>query len=85
MILDRKEILEIIKETLVATGHHAVRKIYSIDEQSDLYADIGISSIDMMYIAVTLGTDFGVDSSSFSDENIKTVKDIIDIVEEAEK
>lgn len=49
---------------------------------SRLMADIGMSSVALLYMAVAVEEEFGVDLSSFDMKEDTTVNDIVEIIED---
>lgn len=54
----------------------------SITGSSRLMADIGMSSVALLYMAVAVEEEFGVDLSSFEMKEDTTVNDIIGLIQE---
>jgi acyl carrier protein len=53
----------------------------SLNRDSSLEDDLDMSSISLLYLAVMLEEEFGVDFSNIDLEELKTVGDIIDLIE----
>lgn len=53
----------------------------SLDRDSNLKEDLGLSSVSLLYLAVALEEEFGVDFSSSNFSNINTIGDLIDCIE----
>lgn len=53
----------------------------SLSRESDLKDDLGLSSVSLLYLAVALEEEFGVDFANSSFSDIKTVGDLIDTIE----
>ena len=54
----------------------------SITAKSRLMADIGMSSVALLYMSVAVEEEFGIDLSSFEMKEETTVGDIIALIEE---
>lgn len=53
----------------------------AISTESELVADIGLSSVAILYMAVAIENEFGIDLSKADMEQIKTVGDVIEAIE----
>ena len=53
----------------------------SITLEADLRQDIGINSIGLLYMAMAIEEEFGIKFVNDDFADIKTVKDVIDIIE----
>ena len=53
----------------------------SLNEDSDLLNDVGMTSVTMLYMAVALENNFGIDLSNASLNEFKTVGDVIKTIE----
>ena len=54
----------------------------SIAESSNLRTDLGINSIGIIYIVISIEEELGVDMANASFSSFETVKDVIDYIEE---
>lgn len=54
----------------------------SIDENANIMRDLGINSIGLLYMAIAIEKEFGIDMSSFSPTTFKTVGEVIAYLEE---
>jgi acyl carrier protein len=53
----------------------------AITLSANLFEDIGINSVGMLYMALALEEEFGVKFTNDDFPNIKTVKDVVDLIE----
>ncbi len=53
----------------------------SITPEADLRQDIGINSIGLLYMAMAIEEEFGIKFVNDDFADIKTVKDVIDVIE----
>lgn len=68
---------EKVKELLVEKLGVSADKI---QPNSDILKDLGADSLDLVEMLMTLEEDYGITLSQEDTENIKTVQDIVDIV-----
>ena len=54
----------------------------SLTRESNLKEDIGLSSVSLLYLAVALEDEFGVDFANNDFGEIKTIGDLIKIIED---
>lgn len=52
-----------------------------INQDSDLVADLGADSLDMVQLLIAMEKEFGTTFSDDDLKNVKTVQDVIDFVE----
>ena len=74
------ELLESLKEIL-----HEIDEdidVESITVESELINDIGMSSVTLLYMAVALEDNFGLDFTNANLNDFVTVGDVIDAIEE---
>ena len=74
------ELLEKLKEIL-----HEIDEdidVDSITEESELINDIGMSSVTLLYMAVALEDNFGLDFTNANLNDFLTVGDVINAIEE---
>lgn len=53
----------------------------ALGRESDLKEDLGLSSVSLLYLAVALEEEFGIDFANSSFSDIKTVGDLIETIE----
>ena len=53
----------------------------SLSRESNLKDDMGLSSVSLLYLAVALEEEFGVDFANSDFGEIKTIGDLIDVIE----
>ena len=53
----------------------------AITLSANLFEDIGINSVGMLYMALALEEEFGVKFTNDDFPNIKSVKDVVDLIE----
>lgn len=68
-----------LKELLQEIDEEADVKSMSLD--SLLKEDLGLSSVALLYMAVSLEQEFGIDFTKIDMEHVKTVGDVINIIE----
>ena len=53
----------------------------AITLEANLFEDIGINSVGMLYMALALEEEFGIKFTNDDFPNIKTVQDVVDLIE----
>ena len=56
-----------------------------ITPQSDVVKDLGADSLDVVELLISLEDDYGISIPEDDIVNVKTVKDIVDMIEKLEK
>lgn len=78
--MERNEILSKLKEIFKMVVGNSV----SVDEitlDANIMLDLGVNSIGMLYMAIAIEKEFGVDMSDVTPSTFKTVSDVIDYIE----
>lgn len=82
--MNREEILVKLKEIFQMVVHNGVN-IDLLDENSDVKYDLGVNSVGLIYIVVAIEKVFNIDMSSVTMNTFKTVKDVVDFIENGGK
>ena len=83
--MDRLEIAEKLKEIILFALPNKKEVLDACTENSNLTTDIGLNSVGLLYIVIAIEEIFQVSFENTSFENFKTVKDVIDYIEKAQK
>ena len=73
------DIEERLKELLKEIDEEA--DVENMDRDSLLKEELGLSSVALLYMAVSLEQEYGIDFTKIDMEYVKTVGDVIDIIE----
>ena len=57
----------------------------SCNEESDLRGDLGLTSIGVLYLAISIENTFNLEFNDASFDDFNTVKDVIDYIENNQK
>ncbi len=82
MQLTRDEIMERLKDIMISAGGGNEQIYRECTEDSDLSADLGLSSIGMLYIVIAVEETFRIRFTGVGMSDFRTVKDVIDYIEE---
>ena len=82
MQLTRAEILERLKEILMSSDAVPPEICDACNEDSDLFTDIGLSSIGMLYVVIAIEEAFHVRFTGMGVSDFRTVRDVIDHIQE---
>ena len=77
--MQRKEIEEKLKELLAEIDEEIPAE--KLTEDSLLKEDAGLSSVAMLYMAVSIENEFGIDLSEVKMSDLKTVGDVVRLIE----
>ena len=79
--MDRQEIFKGLQEILRTIEGHNDKVIDSATEESDLKSELGLNSIGMLYIMITIEEKFDISFDDAHVEDFKRVGDVIDYIE----
>lgn len=79
--MSREEIIIKLKEILGFTLSDADDVIAKADESSNLYTDLGLSSVGMLYIVIAIEETFKIDFDDVDFGDFNIVKDVVDYIE----
>ena len=79
--MTRQEIQDKLQEIFKIVVHNDV-DLETIDENANIMHDLGINSIGLLYMAIAIEKEFGIDMSSFSPTTFKTIGEVISYLEE---
>ena len=77
--MQKKEIEEKLKELLAEIDEEI--PVENLTEDSLLKEDAGLSSVAMLYMAVSIENEFGIDLSEAKMNDLKTVGDVVRLIE----
>ena len=78
--MNREEILEKLKEITELTVQDPIM-VSKMNEQADLTADLGLSSVGILYVAIAIEEMFNIRMDDVSFGDFKTVGDVMDYIE----
>lgn len=78
--MQKLEIFEKLKELLKGIDDEIDTDVLS--EESRLKEDAGLSSVAMLYMAVSVENEFGIDLTNVKMENLRTVGDVVNLIEQ---
>lgn len=83
--MKREEILNKLKEIIKLANSSTPELIDSCNEESDLRADLGLTSIGVLYLAISIEQTFDIEFNDSSFDEFNTVKDVVDYIEQYSK
>ena len=78
--MNRAEILEKLKDIFKIVVNNGV-DIASVTEDANIGLDLGVNSIGLLYMAIAIEKEFGVDMADVAPSTFKIVADVIDYIE----
>lgn len=76
--MERNEVFDKLKETISASNKEI--DVSNITEKSDFYQELGLSSIELLFVIFAIEDQFNVRLKNENLENIKTVGELIDLI-----
>ncbi len=78
----RTEIIERLREILLAADERKREVIETCTEQARLTADLGFSSVSMLYMVIAIEEEFGIRFGNVGASDFETLGDVVDYIEE---
>ena len=78
--MTRDEIIEKLKTILKYTVSNPEELLSNLTEESNLYTDLSLSSVGMLYIIIAIEETFKIKFENVNFEDFQTVKDVIDYI-----
>lgn len=79
-MLSREEIFEGLKEIILTMDPTKRDVVNSLNENSRLIEDVGLSSVSMLYLVIAIEEKFDIEFGDLGVDDFKTVKDAIDYI-----
>ena len=83
--MSRQEILEGLREIILAMNPEQEEQIKKMNEDSLLFEDLGLSSVSLIYMVMTIEDRFNIEFTDIGVEDFKTVGQTIDYIEKKQK
>lgn len=82
-MLSREEIIEKLKDILVAMDSKNMSRIVSVTEDTKLITELGLTSVSMLYMVIAIEETFNIEFDT--DSIFATVGEVVDFIEEKMK
>ena len=79
--MNRNDILEKLKEILLSADEGSRDIIHLVNENTNLHTDLGLSSVNMLYIIIATEEVFGILFDDIGINEIQTVGDVMNYIE----
>ena len=79
--MSRTEIIEKLKEIMLAADDRHNDAVYSCAESSNLTTDLGFSSVSMLYMVIAIEEEFGIRFENIGVSDFATLGDVVDYIE----
>ena len=83
--MTREEIFNKLKELLKLANSSTPELIDNCSEESDLRSDLGLTSIGVLYLAISIEQTFDIEFEGATFDDFSKVKDIVDYIESKNK
>ena len=83
--MSRAEIFKQLKELIKLANTSTPEVLDTCNEESDLRGDLGLTSIGVLYLAISIENSFSLEFNDASFDDFNTVKDVIDYIEANQK
>ena len=79
--MSRTEIIEKLKEILLAADDRNRDKVAACTEESRLVADLGFSSVSMLYMVIAIEEEMNIRFDNVGASDFQTLGDVVDYIE----
>lgn len=79
--MSREEIFAKLKELIKLANTSTPELLDSCNEESNLRGDLGLTSIGVLYLAISIEQTFNIEFGDSSFDDFNTVKDVVDYIE----
>ena len=83
--MTRTEVFAKLKELIKLANTSSPELLDSCKEESNLRGDLGLTSIGVLYLAISIEQTFDIEFGDTSFDDFNTVKDVIDYIEQNQK
>ena len=83
--MTRNEIFQKLKELIKMANTSTPEVLDNCSEESDLRGDLGLTSIGVLYLAISIENEFALEFNDASFDDFNKVKDVIDYIEQNQK
>lgn len=83
--MSRKEIFDKLKELIKLANTTSPESLDNCSEESDLRGDLGLTSIGVLFLAISIEQEFGIVFGDNSFDSFEKVKDVVDYIEKEKK
>ena len=83
--MSREEIFNELKELIKKANTSTPEVLDSCTEDSNLRGDLGLTSIGVLYLAISIEQLFDIEFNDSSFDDFNTVKDVVDYIEQHKK
>ncbi len=80
--MDRKEILDKLKEIVVSADESLAPKMDGVTGETKILEDLGINSVGMLFIAVMIEETFGIQLNNVYVGSLVKMDDVVDMIAE---
>lgn len=81
MEMSRTEIREKLNDIFKLAAGQAVENIESVDENTNLFTDLGLNSVGVLYTVIAIEEFFNIRFDDVGAGDFNTIKDVIDYIE----
>ena len=79
--MSRTEIIDRLKQILIASDEKNRDKIEACTEDAKLVADLGFSSVSMLYMVISIEEDMGILFDNVGTSDFETLGSVVDYIE----
>ena len=80
--MTREQIIEKLKEILVATDGRGQSAAMNVTEETDLFTDLALTSVSMLYMVIAIEEEFGIRFDDVGASDFVLLSDVVDYIEE---
>lgn len=79
--MTREQIIEKLREILAATDSRGQSAAMNVTESTNLFTDLGLTSVSMLYMVIAIEEDFNIRFENVGASDFTTLGEVVDYIE----
>lgn len=79
--MTRTEIIDKLRDILIAADARSQSDLANVTEETNLFTDLGLTSVSMLYMVIAIEEDFGIRFEDVGAADFTTIGDVVGYIE----
>ena len=79
--MTREQIIDKLRDILAATNGQGQSAAMNVTEDTNLFSDLGLTSVSMLYMVIAIEEDFGIRFENVGASDFTTLGEVVDYIE----